>query len=518
MIDWGEIAKSPDFFPERSENIRLIQTHISWVFVLDDVVYKIKKPVDFGFLDFSTLEKRRYFCEREVELNRRLSPEIYLGVVPIYRREDKFFIGRPGEGAEVVEYAVKMRKLPEDGMMGKLIKERKLTGKHIDLILDVLVPFFKSAETGENVNKYGKIDVIKFNTEENFEQTRDFVGKAISEYRYNFIMRYTREFIEKNFELFERRIKEGYIRDGHGDLYSANICFDDLRKVYIFDCIEFNERFRCGDVALDIAFLTMDLDFHGYKELSTYFIENYIKLSGDSGIVKLLDFYKCYRAYVRGKIGCFTWADEKVPPKEREHSLEMAKKYFDLAYLYAGGKPKCFVFFGLSCTGKSTLANSLKNHIVADVISSDFVRKKLLGIPPEEHHYEEFDKGIYSPEITERTYDEMIRLAKEKLSEGRDVILDATFRDARHRQKLIDEVSEISKLVFVLCKAKDEVIKERFRKREKEKSISDARFETYLKQKEVFSPPENLPNLVEFDTSERSTSEILQELVESFLK
>jgi len=512
-IQWDTVI-TPDSFPFPVKDLRVVQTHISHVFITDSYVYKIKKPVNFGFLDFTTLEKRKYFCEREVQLNKRLCPDLYLGVVPVNKEGEKFRFEGKGE---VVEYAVKMRRLPEKGIMTELLKKGEVTERHIDLIVDVLVPFYKNAETGEKVNVYGKIETVKYNIDENFEQTKDFVGIALTEDKYNYLVEYNEKFFQENKPLFEKRIKEGFIRDGHGDLYSANICFDDLKKVYIFDCIEFNERFRCGDVCSDIAFLAMDLDYHRYKTLSDYFVTTYIEKSGDRDIKELLNFYKCYRAYVRGKIGCFTYASSGISEEQKKNFLESAQKYFDLAYLYAGGIPKVIIFMGLSGTGKTYLAQALLKKRPAVYIASDIVRKKLLNLDPTKHYYAEFEKGIYTPEITEKTYKKMAELAREELTYGRDVILDATFKEKVYRQWIIEGLKGVkAKIYWIWCQAEDEVVKERIFKRKEEDSYSDALWDIYLSQKKKFEEPTECEPLLILNTSESSV--ILVDQVLKFLK
>ncbi|RKX60703.1 MAG: aminoglycoside phosphotransferase [Thermodesulfobacteriota bacterium] len=501
-------------FPYKASTLKVVQTHISYIFITDSYVYKIKKPVNFGFLDFTTLEKRKFFCEKEVQLNKRLCPDLYIGVVPVTKEEGIYKFEGKGEP---VEYAVKMKKLPENGMMSDLLRKKEIIATHIDMLIDVLVPFYKTSATGKNIDKYGDTEIITYNTEENFEQTRSFVGKALKKEKYNHIVKYTRDFIKNNEKLFKKRIKEGYIREGHGDLYSANICFDDFKKVYVFDCIEFNERFRCGDVCSDIAFLAMDLDYHRYKDLADYFIDEYVKKSGDKDLLKLLNFYKCYRAYVRGKIGCFTYASSGVPEEERKKSLENAQKYFDLAYLYAGGYPKIIIFMGLSGTGKTFLAHRLLKDYPAVYISSDVIRKTLLNLDPSKHYYAEFEKGIYSPEITEKTYKEMIRRAEEETSYGRDVILDATFRDEKYRNMVIERFKNKKvKIYWIWCYAEDEIIKQRMLKRKEEDTYSDALWEIYLSQKQKFIPPTTLNPLILLDTAQ--PLEILEEKIKEFLK
>lgn len=518
MINWAE-KLSKESFPNKPKELKIIQTHISYVFIADELVYKIKKPVNFDFLDFTTLELRKLYCHREVELNRRLCPEIYLDVVAISQTEKGYIV----ENSEnIVEYAVKMKRLP-DLTMTELLKEKTVTKNHIDLIVDALVPFYKSARTGIGIDEYGSIDVISFNTEENFSQTRAFVGKALNRWRYDEIVKWTRQFIKNNATVFIDRIKKGYIRECHGDLYSQNINFDDLKKVYIYDCIEFNERFRCQDVASDIAFLSMDMDFHDCQELSDYFVKSYIENSGDKDLLKLLNFYKCYRAYVRGKIGCFTSEDKALNNEQRADALKTARKYFDLAYLYAGGAPKLFVVFGLPGTGKSTLARKLSEITLADWIASDIVRKSLVGIAPTEHRYESFEKGIYSKDYTDKTYRKMIELGISKLKKGRDVIVDATFRERKYRQ-LLQEVATQSlqdfdtnslrrsegvetispPIYWIWCTTDDSVVRERFMKRKESEDISDARWEIYLAQKEKFEPPTEISEqrLIKLDTAQ----------------
>lgn len=321
---------TPAAYSHDADNIELVQTHISYVFLVGDFVYKLKKPVNFGFLDFSTLEKRKDCCEQELLLNRRLCPDIYLGLVRLTRGENGFTLN--GEG-EVVEYGIRMKRMPEEKMMSHLVKEGKIDQSHIDSLVKILVPFYREAEHNSEINTFGAAEGVSVNVLENFEQTQSFVGgSSLSQEQFDRIVSYSKRFLE-NSVLFEKRIQQGYIRDCHGDLYSANICLAD--KIYIYDCIEFNQRFRYCDVASDVAFLAMDLDFHGLEDLSTYFITRFQQVSGDVHLSDMLDFYKCYRAYVRGKIGMFTASDPAVDGQARTNCQESAGRYFALADKYA---------------------------------------------------------------------------------------------------------------------------------------------------------------------------------------
>jgi len=319
----------PEIYSHQADNIQLVQTHISFVLLAGDFVYKFKKAVNFGFLDFSTLEKRHFCCEQELLLNRRLCPDIYLGLVTITREKDSYVLDGDGE---IVEYGVKMVRMPEDRMMVNLIKTGQVGREQVDALVDVLVPFYRQAENSREIDEYGTARSVSVNVLENFEQTEGFVdGGALSREQFTRISEWSKKFLGRE-DLFEQRIRGQYIRDCHGDLYSANICLAD--KVYIYDCIEFNRRFRYCDVASDIAFLAMDLDFHGLQELSGYCIEQFCQRSGDSGIKEMLNFYTCYRAYVRGKIGLFTAADPTVAEEVKTSSLEAAARYFSLAESY----------------------------------------------------------------------------------------------------------------------------------------------------------------------------------------
>jgi aminoglycoside phosphotransferase family enzyme len=322
-------------YPHPADKVQLLQTHISFVLLAGDFVYKWKKPVNFGFLDFSTLEKRRYYCEQELKLNRRLCPDLYLDVVTVNRAGEQYVLGGSGE---VVEYGVKMARMPQERMMGRMIGAGQLNTGHLDEIIEVLVPFYQQAEGTEAISEFGRAAAVGVNVLENFDQTEPFVDQgAISRAQFVRIGDYARAFLQQE-QLFEGRRTAGKIRDCHGDLYSANICLTD--PVRIFDCIEFNERFRYSDVAADVAFLAMDLDFHGLEEFSRYFIDRFVEVSADSGLMEMLDFYKCYRAMVRGKINLFTAADPAVNGAVADSCREQAAHYFKLAEKYGAGAGK----------------------------------------------------------------------------------------------------------------------------------------------------------------------------------
>lgn len=317
-------------YPHPAGDISLVQTHISFVLLAGDYVYKWKKPVDFGFLDFSTLEKRKYYCEQELQLNRRLCPDLYEQLVTINRDGDSFCLNGSGE---VVEFGIRMARMPGDRMMGRVMAAGELGRDHLDAIIDQLVPFYEAAAGDTAIQKFGLASSVAVNVLENFDQTENFVGQgALTKEQFDAIVSYSKEFLSHE-DRFQARIDADKIRDCHGDMHSANICLTD--PVYIFDCIEFNERFRYTDVAADVAFLAMDLDFHGETELSNYFIERFAEKSGDTGLLDMLNFYKCYRTYVRAKIALFTASDPAVDEETTAACIEQAKKHFSLAEKYA---------------------------------------------------------------------------------------------------------------------------------------------------------------------------------------
>jgi aminoglycoside phosphotransferase family enzyme len=289
----------------------------------------VKKPVNLGYLDYTTLDKRRFYCRREVELNQRLCPEAYLGVVPIIEQGGHFSLAGQGKA---VEYAVKMRHLPQEAMMDVLLAKDKVSPAMLAGVAEKLAEFHRKAETNASISTFGDRDTIIVNTEENFNQTERYIGNTIAEDKYQRIKVYTNRFIEENSALFRRRIASGRIRDCHGDLHAAHICFGD--GICIYDCIEFNDRFRYCDVASEVAFLAMDLDHYGRADLSRQFINAYVSHSKDEELKTLLNFYKCYRAYVRGKVESFKLDDPHISNEEKARILAIARNYFELAESY----------------------------------------------------------------------------------------------------------------------------------------------------------------------------------------
>ncbi|ADC88701.1 conserved hypothetical protein [Thermocrinis albus DSM 14484] len=304
----------------------LIQTHASWVIVAGDVVYKIKKPVNFGFLDYSTLEKRKEFCQKEVILNRRLCPWVYLGVVPISRRGEEYLLE---DESSVVEYAVKMRRIPQERLLINMLD--KVEESHMKALAQHIASFHQRAERRD---EWGAVSVMKFNTDENFVQTEKYIGLSISHHDYHFIKDTVDDFYQRYSSLMERRIAEGKIRDGHGDIRLEHVAFLE-EGICVFDCIEFNDRFRCGDVINDMCFLSMELEFEGYHHLARVYEESYREFSQDEDMDILLPFFKSYRAYVRGKVESFLLDDPYLSQEEKEKHLLRARKFFSLSKYYA---------------------------------------------------------------------------------------------------------------------------------------------------------------------------------------
>ncbi|HIJ58323.1 MAG TPA: phosphotransferase [Deltaproteobacteria bacterium] len=325
-----EDLQNPVALPDKTGEVTVVQTHISIVFVADEFVYKVKKPVDFGFLDFSTLEKRKYFCNREVELNRRLSKGIYLDVVPVTMDEGKYTLKRTS--GEAVEYAVRMKRIPDERLMKSLFRRDKITENHLKRIAEVLSGFHSAALRTTEIDEFGEPERFKVNTDENFEQVEKYVWVTIPEEHFQSIKKWTDDFYIVNRNLFLERINAGKIRDCHGDLHMEHICLTE--DLPIFDCIEFNDRFRYSDTIADIAFLLMDLEYHGGERLAKILWEDYKELAQEGDVDLLLTFYKVYRAFVRGKVNGFQVDDESIDANKKMEAVHMAKKYFQLAYSY----------------------------------------------------------------------------------------------------------------------------------------------------------------------------------------
>src|SRR6266699_3014840 len=318
----------PASYPHRPREVRSIQTHISWVFVTTPFVFKVKKAVNLGFLDFSTLEKRRHFCQRELELNRRLCPSVYLDIVPIYKSASGFSFNPEGE---IAEYSVKMRELPGGWFLSELLVKRLVDENEINRVISCLHRFYESQPPSPVIEEWGRPEKLKISTDENFVQVEPFVRRTISPAAFETIRHFTNHFYAANEKLFCERIEQHRIRDCHGDLHLDHVHLAP-EATTIFDCIEFNDRFRFIDIANDLAFLAMDFDFEGRSDLGNLLLRNCAREFHDPEMLKLSDFYKCYRALVRAKVESIQATSMKIT-KAREHS-DAAARYFRLALRY----------------------------------------------------------------------------------------------------------------------------------------------------------------------------------------
>jgi len=497
--------------------VRSIQTHISWVFVASPFVFKVKKPVNLGFADFSTLEKRRHFCEREVELNRRLCPDVYLGVVPIFKTASRFSFN--GEG-EIAEYCVKMKELPRGWFLSELLTKNLVGEAEINRVIPRLHRFYQAQSPSPEVELWGTPEKLKISTDENFAQVEPFVGKTISPAALETIRHFTNRFYAVHGKLFRGRIEQHRIRDCHGDLHLDHIHITP-DTLSIFDCIEFNDRFRLIDIANDLAFLAMDFDFNGRSDLANLLLRNASRQFGDAQMLQLTDFYKCYRAFVRGKVESIQ-ATEPPPPPGRgprqnrrtreaerveirampsgklgfaEHSKDAAR-YFRLALRYAvtGSERLVLVIMGRVGTGKTTIAKQLASELDWPIFSSDKIRKTLAGAPLTDRTPPELREKIYSDEMTEQTYRELLRQGLAALENRHGVVLDATFSSRTCREFLRQECEKAKVRSQVIELDVDRVtIASRLKARDQNVGeISDARLGDFEKLTAAYESPSEL--------------------------
>jgi len=478
--------QNPQIYPEKPVKVDLVRTHISAIFLAGEYVYKVKKPVNFGFLDFTTLEKRKFYCQQEVDLNRRLAGEVYLGVVEIRAHQGRISIG-DGPG-EVIDYAVKMKRLPPNCQMDQWLAKGELTPEMVEKIAAKIAHFHAQAATNPEISSFGEIQTVRGNVEENFAQTEKYVGQVFTPDLYRETIEANRLFLERQLPLFQGRILRGKIRDCHGDLHLQHICLGT--EIVIFDCIEFNQRFRYSDVAADIAFLLMDLDFHGHPLLSADLAAHYLGVTEDWPLYLLLDFYKSYRAYVRAKVTSFRLDDPNISLQEKGAALEEARRYYSLSHFYARrmNRPILVITGGLMGTGKSTIARSLAEALGWEWLRVDVLRKELAQVSPLEHRFEAFQQGIYSPDFSRQTYEVLFHRARTLLDQGKTVLLDGSFKKQSERKAALGLARDAhADFLLIECQCADEEIQKRMAQRAQEKKEpSDGRWEIFADQKKDY--------------------------------
>ncbi len=501
--------ETPAPWSPRPDRVETLETHISRLYFVGDRVYKVKKPVDLGFLDFTTLERRRHYCEEEVRLNAPLAPGVCLGVVPIARdRHGKLRVG--GEG-ETVEWAVEMRRLPGDRMLAALLDRGEVDNQMWNELVERLMRFHAEAATGPGVDEHGLPEAVARNVRENFEQTRSLTGTprpgtcdALSSALHGFLEERAERFLDRFPDLLARRVQTGRIRDGHGDLHAENICFA-REGLIIYDRIEFSERFRSGDVACDLAFLAMDLDHAGFPGFSGWLVKRYAHESGDRELAELVPFYKAYRAIVRAKVAGIRL--RSLQGEDREHARIEAAGYFQLAAGYEL-PPALILLCGLPATGKTSVARGLARALRAPLLRSDVRRKVLAGVPSREHSHEALGSGLYSPEMGARTYRSLLEHAVHEVESGHGAIVDATFSTREMRAPFVDAMTRLScPLRIVWLTASEEQVRSRLELRAQDPDeASDADWQVYLHAKESFEPPTEVPagTLCALDVSDRS--------------
>jgi uncharacterized protein len=494
-------------YPEPTAKVRLIETHVSFIFITDSFVYKVKKPVDFGFLNFTTLDRRRFYCEEEVRLNRRLCPELYLGVVELRSGPEGPGFGGPGT---LVDYAVKMKRLPEDRMLSSLLTAGELQPAQLAEIARVIAQFHGRAERGPQIDALGSPEALRANWEENLRQAAPFVPLTLSAADLALVRDWLERFLADHQAELAARVEGGFVRECDGDLHLGNICLTD--RVYIFDCIEFNERFRFCDTAADIAFLLMDLEHAGRADLCPPFLEAYRKASGDPVPDWLLDFYKAYRAFVRGKVLSLRSGQEGLAAGELQAAREEATGYFRLCRGYCLRErlaPTLIATCGVMGSGKSALARELSRELGLECLNSDRVRKALAGRPPTERGREGYDQGIYSAQSSQATYRALAEGARRALEAGRSVVVDATFRRAADRAEFRELARRLGVPFFlVLTRCDPALIRERLELRSRQPGEpSDGRSELLPRQLAEFEEPEPGEALL-LDSSQQLSREI----------
>lgn len=447
---------TPEFYSHSVKMpIKLMQTHASIVLLTGEFAYKLKKPVNFGFLDYSTLEKRRYFCQEELRLNQRGAKELYLEVVAIFKQNDRCYLGDAGE---IIEYAVKMVQFSQENLLSNMFGAGTISVADIEEMGRVVAEYHSRVQTNEYISSFGTIDRLKESIDDNYHHTEKYIGRTQTQQQFTETKAYTDRFLADYTRLFRERIAGGFIRECHGDLHLGNICrWHD--RILLFDCIEFNESFRFVDTMYDVAFAVMDLAARGRKDLANRFLNTYTEQTGDWAGLQVLPLYLSRQAYVRAKVTSFLLDDPGITSAERTRAAKTASDYYRQAWEYTHDRQgRIIMLSGLSGAGKSSMGKLIATELDGVQLRSDAVRKHLCGVPL----MAKGDDSLYTPEMTAKTYQRVLELGTKLALQGFTVVLDAKY----DRRSLRAAVRDLAKtrgipVQIVHCTAPEQVLRER---------------------------------------------------------
>ncbi len=471
----------PGFYPHPvTEPIQMLQTHISYVLLTGDFAYKIKKPVNFGFLDFSTIAQRRHFCYEEIRLNQQNAPEIYLDVLAITQEGNRFILGGI---SEPVEYAVKMCQFPQSSLLSSMFEEGKLTEVEMEELGKTVAYFHSKCQTSDYMRSFGEVAKIREFVNDNYQHTLKYIGGSQTQEQYEETKAFSDRFFAEQAELLAQRRDNNFIRECHGDLHLRNICLWH-NKIQLFDCIEFNEPFRFVDVMYDVAFTVMDLEARGRKDLGNAFLNTYLEQTGDWSGLQVLPLYLSRQAYVRAKVTSFLLDDPAVSVEAKQEASTTAANYYRLAWNYTKiQRGRIILMSGLSGAGKSTVARKLARKLGAIHLRSDAVRKHLAGIPLEEKG----EDTLYTAEMTQKTYNRLLELGILLANQGFTAILDAKYDKQGLRESAIAQAQTAQiPLSILYCTAPMDVLRDRLLSRTGD--VSDATTDLLASQEAAAEP------------------------------
>jgi len=474
-----------ELYPHPVTELQLIETHISWVILTGPCAYKIKKPINLGFLDFSSLSQRKFYCEEELRLNRRTAPSIYLSVVPISGSTTRPELDGDGEA---IEYAVKMRQFPQAAQLDHLLESDGLTASHMDAFARLVAEFHQQIAVAGADDNYGEAAQVMQPVEENFSQIRQSRLTPKQPTLLDELQAWsTAEYQQLRTQLSQRK-QQGFIRECHGDMHLRNLAWIDDQTV-AFDGIEFNASLRWIDVISEVAFLVMDLQDRQQPALAQRFLNGYLELSGDYAGTALLPFYLVYRALVRAKVAAIRAGQEDIEDAERSSLQDEMMTYLQLAQSYTQTKAGHLIIArGLSGSGKTTLTQPLLEQLPAIRIRSDVERKRLAGLEATERASAEPGKGIYTAQYSEKTYGYLLELASQIVDAGYNVIVDATFLRQNQREKF-RQLADVKSVAFHILNfsARTETLQQRIIQRTGQRSADASDADLAVLQKQLNS-------------------------------